>query len=153
MKLFKKVPPVYSITVAAMTNGTVVPDKSKAAEDETVTLTVTPDAGYRLVAGSLKRDGTVITGETFKMPADDIVITADFEEVFSITVAAMTNGTVVPDKSKAAEGETVTLTVTPDAGYKLVDGSLKYDGTAITGESFEMPDGDVEITADFELVT
>lgn len=71
-------------------------------------------------------------------------------QLYSITVADMTDGTVIADKDKAAEGETVTLTVTPDDGFKLKEGTLKYNGNEITDDSFTMPDDDVVITAEFE---
>lgn len=62
-------PATYKITVAETTNGTITADKQTAAEGETVTLTVTPDADYILKSGSLKFNDTAITGTTFKMPA------------------------------------------------------------------------------------
>jgi hypothetical protein len=70
--------------------------------------------------------------------------------LYNITIADMEHGTVEADKDKAAQGETVTLTIKPEAGYKYVDGSLKYNGVPVTGNHFEMPADDVEITAEFE---
>jgi uncharacterized repeat protein (TIGR02543 family) len=68
--------------------------------------------------------------------------------------STITGGTVTADKTSAAEGETVTLTITPDSGKKLMAGSLKYttDGTShtvITGTSFTMPAANVTVTAIF----
>lgn len=68
--------------------------------------------------------------------------------------STITGGTVTGDKTSAVEGETVTLTVTPDSGKKLMAGSLKYttDGTGhtvINGTSFAMPAADVTVTATF----
>lgn len=71
-------PATYKITVAETTNGTITADKQTAAEGETVTLTVTPDADYILKSGSLKFNDTAITGTTFKMPAEDVTVTAEF---------------------------------------------------------------------------
>jgi hypothetical protein len=81
-----------------------------------------------------------------------VTITAEFEKVFDVTVGTLEHGTIVPDVTKAAEGETVTLTVDPDDGYMLKEGTLKYNGEAISGTSFEMPAEDVVITAEFETV-
>ena len=47
-------------------------------------------------------------------------------------------------------GETVTVTATADTGYRLA--AIYVNGTAITGNTFEMPAGDVEITAEFTAV-
>lgn len=66
------------------------------------------------------------------------------------------HGSVAADKQNAQEGETVTLTVTPDGGYELE--SLSY--TAGTGQgavpirtTFNMPAADVTITATFKPKT
>ena len=72
-------------------------------------------------------------------------------EKFSVTVGEIENGTVTVDKMAAVEGETVTVTVSADTGYKLE--SLKMNGSALTvtgGQaSFTMPALNVTITATF----
>ncbi len=72
---------------------------------------------------------------------------------YSVTVAATENGTVTADRATAAEGETVTLTVTPANGYRL--STLKYNDvnidTSAAVYAFAMPKGDVTVTATFEL--
>ena len=68
---------------------------------------------------------------------------------YGITIAPMTNGTVTADKATAAAGETVTLTVTPDAGYHLKDGSLMANDEVVTGNTFTMPGKEVRVTALF----
>ena len=74
---------------------------------------------------------------------------------YAVTIADTQNGTVTPGRTPACPGETVSLTVTPDAGYRLK--SLKYnDGTDHDisenngAYSFTMPENDVEVTAIFE---
>ena len=80
----------------------------------------------------------------------------------SNTVSASTasNGKVALDKSTAKKGDTVTVTVTPDAGYQLdkltvtdakgktVDVTKKSDGKY----TFTMPDGKVTITPTFSKI-
>lgn len=68
----------YTITIDTMEHGSVTADKTTAKEGDTVKLTVTPEMGYRLVAGSLKMNGNTIEGNEFKMPAKDVKITAEF---------------------------------------------------------------------------
>ena len=43
------------------------------------------------------------------------------------------------------------LTVTPSIGYRLKEGTLKYNDVAILSSSFIMPVADVTITAEFEI--
>lgn len=80
---------------------------------------------------------------------------------YNITIGTLANGSVTADKATAAEGDTVTLTVTPEAGYRLADGSLKVsygNGAAVSvsgGENtytFLMPTANVTVTAEFEPV-
>ena len=78
--------PKYTVTCETATNGKVVADKTDAAEDETVTLTVTAETGYKLdtlvvkdaanteVTTAQQADGTY----TFTMPASNVTVTATF---------------------------------------------------------------------------
>ena len=64
--------------------GTITADKTSAAAGETVTLTITPNAGYQLKSVSINgaEDKRVIgkTTVTFTMPAEDVEISATFAE-------------------------------------------------------------------------
>lgn len=104
-----------------------------------VTLTITPDEGYRIK--SVKLDGnkapevTIESGVcTFMM--DQLVswtFTAEFEEMSAdyatVTVKCGENGTVTPSTSDYPIGTEVTLTVTPDKGYQVKSATL--DGKAV----------------------
>ena len=78
----------YPVDVKSVTNGTIKADKSSAAKDSTVTITVTPDKGYEL--GKLTvtdKNGKTISvtakgsGQyTFTMPAGGVTVTASFVE-------------------------------------------------------------------------
>lgn len=80
--------------------------------------------------------------------------------LYTVTIDnTITGGTVTPDNVKAAAGETVTLTVTPDEGYRL--SSLTYTcGETVTNiqpvqgvYSFAMPAGNVTVTATYSAIT
>lgn len=69
---------------------------------------------------------------------------------YAVKIAEMTNGTVTADKTTATEGETVTLTVKPDAGYHLK--SLMAGDKTLTSApyTFTMPAKEVTVSALFE---
>lgn len=69
---------------------------------------------------------------------------------YAVKIAEMTNGTVTADKATATEGETVTLTVKPDAGYHLK--SLMAGDKTLTSApyTFKMPAKEVTVSALFE---
>ena len=68
--------------------------------------------------------------------------------VYFVTILPTANGTVTADHTEAKQGDTITLTVTPDEGYELL--SLTANG-AECELSFEMPAEDVHILARFGL--
>lgn len=71
---------------------------------------------------------------------------------YNVKIAAATNGTVTADKTVAAAGEKVTLTVKPNAGY-AVD-TVKMNDTTITpvegAYSFTMPSIDAAVAVTFK---
>jgi hypothetical protein len=150
---------------------TVTPENAKAGD--TVTIMVTPDDNYLLKADSLKvNDGAVAINGTanpyiFTMPASDVTVTAEFEELpagqHSVTIDTLTHGGIGTNKTSAAEGDTITLTVTPDAGYQYTEGSLTVTKTGggtpvdVNGAgntyTFTMPDTHVTVTATFTAIS
>ncbi|NMB33467.1 MAG: cellulase family glycosylhydrolase, partial [Clostridium sp.] len=80
---FEPEPPTYAITVEECSNGTIVANSESAKANEIVELTITPDSGYRLKAGTLKYNDGIedvkINKTSFIMPDTDITISAEFE--------------------------------------------------------------------------
>lgn len=74
---------------------------------------------------------------------------------------AVANGTVTVTPNPAEEGQTVTVTVEPVAGYAYVVGSLQVINEATglevpvdeASKTFTMPDSSVTVTAEFEKLT
>jgi hypothetical protein len=152
----------YAISIAgSVSHGNIATNKETAKMGDTVTLTVTPETGYALKAGTLKINGS-ITPEgsgpyTFVMPAAEVTVTAVFEAIsYNVTIGALTNGAITPDKETATIGETVTLTAAPDEGYRLKAGTLKVNDSITPNGSgpytFAMPAAAVTVTAEFEAV-
>ena len=72
----------YNITVAKTENGTVSV-AAKAAKGDTVTVTTTADAGYKLdkiVVTTSNGTNVPVTDKTFTMPAYNVTVTATFVE-------------------------------------------------------------------------
>jgi len=68
--------------------------------------------------------------------------------VYFVTILPTANGTVTADHTEAEQGDTITLTVTPDEGYEL----LSITANGIECElSFKMPAEDVSILVRFGL--
>ena len=138
----------YEVKKESVSNGTISTDVSSAKQGDTVTVSATPNEGYELV--SITVNGTAISGNTFTMPASDVTVGATFRAIeYTITTASVSNGTLSANVSKATKGTTVTVSATPNEGYELV--SITVNGTAISGNTFTMPAGNVTVSATFKL--
>ena len=70
----------HKLTIASdIANGSITTDASNYEEGAKVNVYVEPAEGYRLKAGSLKYNDTAMEGTSFLMPAEDVVISAEFE--------------------------------------------------------------------------
>ena len=151
----------YTITCATdLSHGSISASPTSATAGTTITITATPESGYKLKTVTVsKSDGTVtntISGNTatFTMPAENVTVTATFDIAFNITKATgILNGDIIIDKSTACSEETITVTPTANNFYDF--GSISTtpnceitnngDGTY----SFTMPSSDVEVNATF----
>ena len=174
----------YKVTAAPAENGTVTVDPAAAVEGTDVTVTVKAADNYQLKADSLtysyksgedtKTEKLTLTDgkATFKMPAADVTVSAEFEavkvETYSVTTNSTEYGKVTADKTTGVKaGETVTLTVEPVDNDSMLT-KLAENGLAIkdskdtvisykAGEkantyTFTMPADNVTVTAQFTIV-
>jgi hypothetical protein len=127
----------------------------------TATITLTEESGYTLT-GVTSNFFTVSGATTVTNSANSGVITATFPATaaatFGVNIGTFSGGSVSTDKTSAAAGETVTLTITPAAGYTLASLSVwqtasPYTDVSLSGSgnvrTFAMPAYDVTVTATF----
>lgn len=160
----------YTITtVFDATQGDVTTDPAGIAQiDDIVTVTVTPKTGYKLVnltvtyADGEKSCVLTETGKnvyTFTMPAAAVTVTATFDEVAYKATLKVEGEAYVSLNGQHTDSimdqylDTVTVSVTPDAGWELV--SITVDGGKVKvnetikpagGEyTFTMPNRDVTV--------
>ena len=141
-------PEPHDVVVMTDGNGTAEADIDKALPGTTITVTATPNADCRLDAITVNDEP--ITGTTFEMPNEDVLVYVTFEAKHDIEVFAGEHGQASADMDKAYAGETVTLTVTPDAGY--AKDTIKVNDEVISGTSFEMPAEDALVEVTFKEV-
>ena len=124
-----------TVTVNCGEHGTVTPATTDYAIGTSVTLTVTPDEGYRVKSAALDGNAATLTNGTYTFTVTaDCVFAAEFEEIpagsATVTVNCGEHGTVTPATADYAIGTSVTLTITPDSGYRVKSAAL--DGNAVT---------------------
>lgn len=171
----------YEVKQAETTNGKLEISPATAAEGATVTVKVTPDAGYALKENGLKvtytdadnkeqtvevKAGTEANTYTFAMPAYPVNVSAEFVKEYKVTVAdtANKNGETKVSATAAVEGTDVTVTVKAADNYQLKADSLTYsyksgedtktEKLALTDgkATFKMPAADVTVSAAFEEI-
>lgn len=149
-------PTTYAITANAdPSEGGTVTGNGDYADGSSVTLKATASSGYRFV-GWMENGKQVSADATYTFTANSShTFTAQFEKVYTVRVNASGGGTATGGGSYA-EGDTVTLTATPDSGYHFT-GWTSSDGVTFANASsesttFTMPAGDVTVRAVFSPV-
>lgn len=158
-----------SATASANTGGTaeVTGDKTYAGE---VTFKATANTGYNFTNWT-NAGGDVVSTEPYytTLLTSDLALTANFEvsgstgpstpdvptpEVYNISVSVNgTNGTATASSNSVTQGQQVTLTATPNAGYKFVNWTL--GGTVVSTEATYTftPTASGEYVANFAPIT
>ena len=158
----------YKVEKGTVENGSITLDKEMANYKDTITVTVTPNAGYSIgTVTYTPENGTALTIDpvdgvySFEMPAANVTVNATFTaNDYTVTVTTPTNGTVKASKTEQVHvGETITLTVSPATGYKLksltytdADGKAQNVTVSDGTYSFTMPAANTTVTAEFESI-
>lgn len=169
---FKKT--TYSVSINQQTGGTVSVDKTTANYQDTVTITATPAAGYELssfsVTDASSQTVTVTTSGntgTFSMPASNVTVRANFgKKNYTITKfgTPAEGGSAASVKINSQEasryklGDVLTITGTPNAGYKLK--SITYQvgsgsTQTLSGNTLTITEdyiGDLSFVANYEAL-
>ncbi len=82
---------LYTISVSTNLGGVITVKPTKAKAGETVTITVKADEGKKLVENSLSVNGKFIDEYTFTMPANNVIVEAQFENVDADVIDADKN--------------------------------------------------------------
>lgn len=148
----------FSVTLQQdIVGGRLIADKYTVKKEGSVTITAVPADGY--VLDWIKINGTEAAATENRVVvtavASDLNVTAQFVKgTYSITVFESDNGSVTADKTAASMGETVTLTVSPERGYRLKKVEVTAGNTEIvydsTANTFVMPASSVVVSAEFE---
>ena len=150
--------------LSAPEGGTVTWTPEKAVFLDTVTVTIVPDPGYKLVravassaAGSFNSTLTPIGNNkyTFTMHPEAVELYVTFEAILNdVTVKAGAGGKASANVSQAKVGDTVTVTCQPDDNYRV------YSITGVQGiqdkgnniYTFTMPEKAVTVNVSFRKI-
>ena len=135
----------HKVTVGGMEHGTVVASVATAKKGDSITLTIRPDAGYKLctltVTATEAEDAAVAvsgsgSSRTFHMPASDVAIAAAFtaEGAPAAPVFSCGSGTYFTRQSVeiSCETEGAVIYYTTDGSEPSAANGILYTGEAIT---------------------
>ena len=165
--------PKHYIVVTAGEGGTATSSSNRVMEGESVTITATANSGYKFVAWHQADTLVATTAKyTFVMATEDVAFHAVFEKLpeapfnpsspsepseptirpkHYITVTAGVGGTATSSSNRVMEGESVTITATPNSGYNF-EGWYQADTLVATTVkyTFVMDTVDVSFVALFK---
>lgn len=153
--------PKYAITVSEVTGGTLSANPTSAKEGTEITLTETPDAGYKFENWDVKdAKGTAVevVDNKFKMPASDVTVSGTFSKIdYNITKTTSDRGSFVAMKGDstvetAQVGDEITLGATPKEGYEFISWTVvdsKGNSVEVRDNKFTMPASNVTVSATF----
>ena len=133
---FEEIPATNAtVTVNCGEHGTVTPATADYPIGTEVTLTVTPDSGYRVKSATMDGEAVTLTDGKYTFTlTENCIFSVEFEEIpatnATVTVNCGEHGTVTPATADYPIGTEVTLTVTPDSGYRVKSATM--DGEAVT---------------------
>lgn len=155
---------LHEITFNPTSGGYVTADASYASVGQKVKLEVVPNKGSKLLMILVNTTGGTPVAVTekngkyeFTMPYGGAVVTAAFQEAYSITTTSSINGSIKSNYKQIYEGETVTLTAVPKQNCRLSSISVQ----TVTGKEvvvtekngkyeFTMPAENVVVNSSFE---
>ena len=126
--------PTYSVMVVSSGGGTVSSSATSVLEGNNVTLTATPNNGYKFKNWTL--DGNIVSTNnpyTATVLSNSIYI-ANFEKKsYAVSVSSTTGGTATTSSNSVVYEGNVTLTATPNEGYKFVNWTV--NGEVVSTEN------------------
>ena len=163
----------FNVKVVAGDHGSVSTTSTTGTAGSDVRITATPAAGYMVDAantyyenaGGGRSESVNVNGNvcTFNMPNNDVTLYVNFKKAetpdeptgttYTISRGTSANGTFVVNANKADAGETVTITTSPNSGYKV--SRVSVTGATATKFAdnvyiFTMPAQNVTVSVTFE---
>jgi uncharacterized repeat protein (TIGR02543 family) len=156
----------HKITASNDGNGTATASVSEGKKGTVITISATPNDGYKFANWEVVSGGVSLTDETsaattFTLGTEDVEVKANFEVLppneYSVTVNADANGSTSASVNSGIEGAEVTITATANDGYKfagwqVVSGGVTLADASATTTTFNIIKENIVIKATFEEI-
>jgi hypothetical protein len=161
----------YTVRTDMAEHGWIIAVPAYGKEGTNISLKLYPNFGYRLKTDTLEyltpsgeRVPIDEVDRTFSLPADNVTVRAEFEQLppgtYIVFPGVTANGYVTPAPESGLKDTEIFLWVTPEPGYKYKTGSLNFkvdetaQGTPVSDvtRTFKLPESHVLAGAEFEPV-
>ena len=157
----------HALTLHALTynpnqsHGTISVTPTSAYAGDVITLTATPEDGYRLDqwdVNTVSKGNVQVVNNQFTMPDSDVTISATFRQGYAVTVANLIGGTITASAGAAQPGDRIRLSVRENEGYSFISWNVYETGNSsntveVRDDTFQMPAYDVTVSAVFGVAT
>jgi hypothetical protein len=135
-------------------HGTLAPLTGPQTVNTTVTLLASPEAGYRVKTWTGTANDALKTNTNTVFMSADKTVTVEFEQVtFMLTTAVIGgHGTLAPLTGLQAQGTTVSLLASADAGYRVKTWTGTANDALKTNANTVLMTSDKTVTVEFESV-
>ena len=134
-------------------------NKSKPMAGEVVTISASAAPSGKVFDKWTTSDGITFANSsnpvtTFTMPSKNVTVTATYKDLpvgtYAINLQSDGGGIAKASADYAKSGTSITLTATPNAGYKFKSWQVVSGGVSVSGDKFTMGSSAVTIKALFE---
>ncbi len=152
-------PKTYTVEITSNVEQIEYESKNNCRLGDNVTIEAIPLDGYRFIGWEV--NGVIVSEDveyeiTLNQENVNNVYKAVYKQEFTIYAGEVQNGNVASNVTKAIEGETITLTITPndhyafESAYYILDSETEH--IEITNQTFTMPNGNVTVYANFQAI-
>ena len=147
---------IRSVKVTDDGNGSGEANPTSGTEGTVVTLTASPNSGFAFEKWEVVSGGVTVSNNKFTIGTSNVEVRAIFKPIppntYSVTVSNDGNGTGTADPTYGAQGTSVTLTASPNSGYRFKEWQVVSGGVTVTGNKFTIGTSNAEIKAIFEKI-
>lgn len=156
--VWEEIVPDATYTVSTSVNGTMeqIAEGLKAGETYTINIIDPVKEGYRFTGWQVSPTGAVLKkGESFNMPAGNVILTAQFQKIekFTVTYQYGIKNIVKTEPVEYEVGSIVNVMQRDpsETGYTFTGWRSSHEGRIYQkGDTFEMPNTNVTLTAQWQ---
>lgn len=137
----------YFVYINSTTGGTISATPDKGTDGTEITLTNTPENGYKFNSYSLT-GATLRNNNKFDISGSNVTAEGSFDKVYKVNLTQTAGGIISATPMSGINGETITLTNAPSSHY-VFNGYSLTGSTLYNTNKFDLNGSDVSVKGSF----